>query len=103
MTRKWSIINDNSNANYGVGNETNYNTEVLKSIFCDYNDAYITFIAPPQTQEAFKNCVPFSKCITKIDGTRIDDAENIDLVMQFSLVVSNLCLETKSSPFESGC
>ena len=54
VTRKWSIINDNSNANYGVGNETNYNIEVLKSNFCDYNDAYITFIAPPQTREAFK-------------------------------------------------
>ena len=25
VTRKWSIINDNSSANYGVGNETNYN------------------------------------------------------------------------------
>ena len=28
----------------------------------------------------FKNCEPFIKCITKIDGITIDDAEN--LVMQ---------------------
>ena len=41
MTRKWSIVNDQSNANYGVGNEILYNTEVLKSNLCDYNDAYI--------------------------------------------------------------
>ena len=36
MTRKWKIIND---ANYVVRNETIYNTEVLKSNVCDYNDA----------------------------------------------------------------
>ena len=33
------------------------------------------------TQVAFKNCAPFIKSITKIDGTKIDDAEDLDLVM----------------------
>ena len=33
------------------------------------------------TPVAFKNCAPFTKCITKIDGTTIDDAEDSDLVM----------------------
>ena len=32
------------------------------------------------TQIAFKNCAPFTKCMTKIDGTTIDDAEDLDLV-----------------------
>ena len=41
VTRKWSIVNDQSNANYDVGNKIIYNTEVLKSNLCDYNDAYI--------------------------------------------------------------
>ena len=27
------------------------------------------------TEVAFKNCASFFKCITKIDGTTIDDAE----------------------------
>ena len=27
------------------------------------------------------NCAPFTKCITKIDETIIDEAENLDLVM----------------------
>ena len=35
VTRKCNIVNDNSNANYGVGKEINYNTEVLKSNLCD--------------------------------------------------------------------
>ena len=87
MTRKWNIVNYQSNANYGVGNEIIYNTEILKSNLCDYNDAYIlvrgdtTVPGAPETQLAFTNCAPFTKCITKIDGTRIDDAENLDLVM----------------------
>ena len=34
VTRKWSI-NDPSNANYDVGNEIIYKTEVSKSNLCD--------------------------------------------------------------------
>ena len=30
---------------------------------------------------AFKNCWPFIKCIAKVDGTTIDDAGDLDLVM----------------------
>ena len=33
------------------------------------------------TQVAFKNFAPFTKCITKIDGTTKDDAKDLDLVM----------------------
>ena len=41
LTRKWSIVNDNLKANYGIRNEITYKTEVLKSNLCDYNNAYI--------------------------------------------------------------
>ena len=64
MTTKWNIVNDQSDANYNVGNEVIYNTEVLKFNLCDYNDAYIlvrgdiTVIAAPVTQLLFKNCAP---------------------------------------------
>ena len=30
---------------------------------------------------SFKNCAPFTKCITKNYGTTIDHAEKLDLVM----------------------
>ena len=88
VTRKWNIVNCQSNANHDVGNEIIYNTEVLKSNLCDYNDVYILVrgviittrhINP--TPVAFKNCAPFIKCITKINGTTIDDDEDLDLVM----------------------
>ena len=67
--------------------ETRYNTEVLKSNLCDYNDIYIllrgdiTVDASDETEVIFKNCAPFTKCITIIDGITIDDAEDVDLVM----------------------
>ena len=82
-----------------------YNTEVLKSNLCDYNDPYIlvkgdiTVSAVPATQVAFKNCAPFTKYITKIDGTTIYDAEDLDLVIpMYSLIeyISNYS-ETKGS------
>ena len=86
-TRKRNIVSDLSNGNYDVGNETIYNTEVLKSNFYNYNDAHmlvrgnITIIGHQVTKLAFKNCAPFTKCFTKIAGTTIDDTEDLDLVM----------------------
>ena len=38
-TRKWNIVDDQSHVNYNEGNEIIYNTEILKSSLCDYNDA----------------------------------------------------------------
>ena len=86
VTRKWNIVNDNSKSNYDVTNEITYNTEILKSNLCYYNNTHIlvrgdiTFVEAPATQVAFKNCAPFTKFITKIGGTTIDDAGYLDLV-----------------------
>ena len=82
-----NIANDNSKANYNVGNEIIYNKEVLKSNFCGYSDAYIlvkgniSVTAAPITPANFKNSAPITKCLTKINGATIDDAENLDFVM----------------------
>ena len=87
VTRKWKIVNDQSNANYDVGNEIIYHTKVFKSNLCDYNHAYILVrgdiivTEAPATQVSFKNCATFTKCITKIDGTIIGHAEDLNLVM----------------------
>ena len=67
-----------SNANYDIRNEVIYNTEILKSNVCNYDDAYIlvrgdifTIAHNIPTQVAFKNCAPFFKCIACMDGTAI--------------------------------
>ena len=39
MTRKSNIANDQSDANYEVGNEIIYNTEVLKSNIFDFSNS----------------------------------------------------------------
>ena len=41
----------------------------------------IAVVAAFAAQEAFKNCALFTRCIPKIDGTSIDDADYLDLVM----------------------
>ena len=44
-TRKWYVINDQNNTDYGEGNEDSttvkFETKVIKSNLCDYSDAYI--------------------------------------------------------------
>ena len=82
------IVKDQLNVNCDVENGIIYNTEVLKSKLCSYNDPYILvkgniITAAPNnlTPVAFKNCTQFTKYITKIDGTTVDDAEDLDLVM----------------------
>ena len=99
VTRKWKIVNDQSNANYDVGNKTIYNTWVLKSNTCDCKDACIlvrgnvTIIGHQATQVAFKYCAPFTKCITKIDGTTIDDVEDQIILKQQKVCGFILCLK----------
>ena len=108
VTRKWNTVNDNSKANYDAGNENTYNTEVLESNLCDYNDAYIsvtgdiTVTAAPQILVGFINSTPFTKCITKIDETTIDDAKYLDLVMpMYNLIEcsSNILKQQKAYGF----
>ena len=87
VTRNQNIANSQSNANYDAGNGIIYNKEVLKSNLCNYSNAYIlvtgdiSFIGNNGTQVAFKNCALFTKCITKIDRTTIDDAEDLDFAV----------------------
>ena len=53
---------------------------------------------------AFKNCVSFINCITKIGGTTIDDAEDLDLVMSMKNLIeysSNFSETTESLWFYS--
>ena len=74
------------------------NTEVLKSNRCDYNDAQILVRGDIAVvgrnlanKVAFKTYALFTKYMTKIDGTTIDDAKDLDLVMpMYNLLQSKL-------------
>ena len=95
-TKKWYIINDENNTNYGVNKDTGANnpdtikddTRVLKPNLCDYADAYILVYgtiraggADNNTRFALKNCAPFTKCNLKLNDEHVDAAENLDIVM----------------------
>ena len=69
---------------------------MIKSSLCDYSDAYIHVkgtIIVNNTADAgadannsnkkviFKNCAPFTNCISEINNTDIDNAKDIDIVM----------------------
>ena len=95
-TKKWYIINDENNTNYGVNKDTGadnpdtikYDTRVLKPNLCDYAEAYILVDgtiratnAVNATRLALKNCAPFAKCNLEINDEHVDTAENLDIVM----------------------
>ena len=95
-TKKWYIINDENNTNYGVNKYTGennpdtikYDTRVLKPNLCDYAEAYILVdstiraaAANANTRLALKNCAPFTKCNLEINDEHVDTAENLDIVM----------------------
>ena len=97
-TKDWVEINDESRETYNVNSQIKFKTTMLKSSLCDYSDAYILVIgrititgagddaAARQADERdkgieFKNCAPFTNCISEINNTQVDNAKDIDIVM----------------------
>ena len=69
---------------------------MLKSSFCDYSDVYIlvkgtitvnnranadTNANNTDKKVIFKNCAPFTNCVSEINNTQVDNAKDIDIVM----------------------
>ena len=97
-TRNWVGINDESRGGYTSGSDLKFKTTMLQSSLCDYVVAYILVkgtttitgagddVAARRANERnkgviFKNSAPFTNCMSKINNTEIDNAQDIDLVM----------------------
>ena len=95
-TKKWYIINDENNTNYGVNKDTGadnpdtikYDTRVLKPNLCDCVEACILVDgtiratnAVNATRLALKNGAPFTKCDLEINDQHVDTAENSEIAM----------------------
>ena len=95
-TKKWYIINDENNTNYGVNKDTGadnpdtikYDTRVLKPNLYDYAEGYILVdgtirgTGPNNNSRlALKNCAPFTKCNLEIHDEHVDTAENLDITI----------------------
>ena len=94
--KNWVEINYDVRGVYFPNKQIRFKTSMLRSSLCNYNDAYILVkgnITVNNTAGAgaaanntnkkviFKNCAPFTKCISKINNTQIDSSEYIDIVM----------------------
>ena len=106
---KWPYIPDHPCRILIIGgtytrNDIKFKTTMLRSNLCDYADAYILVkgtitITGAGNDDAtkraderdkgvtFKNCAPFTKCLSRINNTDIDTARDIDIVMPiYSLI-----------------
>ena len=95
-TKNWVEINDTSRGPCNLNNQIKFKTTMLKSSLCDYSDAYILIegtITVNNTAAAdadanntnkkvmFKNCAPFTNCMSENNNTIADNTKDIDIVM----------------------
>ena len=95
-TQNWVEINDESRGTYPVNRQIDFKTSMLRSSLCDFSDAYILVegsisvnntaaegAAANNTNKKVivKNCAPFTKCISRINNTDIDNYQGIDIIM----------------------
>ena len=106
-TRYCVEINDESRGAYTSG-DIKFKTTMLISNLCDYADAYVLVTGNDDAEKRlnernkgliFKKCAPFNKCISRINNTDIDNAEDIDIVMpMYNLIEYNgNCSKTSGS------
>ena len=85
---------------------------MIRSNSCDYSDAYIhakATITFPNTAAAvepinnsnktvkFKNWAPFTNCISEINNTQVNDAQDIDIVMSVYNLIEHSDVYSKIS------
>ena len=101
-TKNWVEMNDESKEGILLlviwNLKLQFKTLMVWSSLCDYTDAYILVKVTIKISGAadhaaairadernkgviFKNCAPFTKCISRINNTDIDNAQDIDIVM----------------------
>ena len=96
-TENWIKINDEPCGTYNTNSQIKFKTSVLRSSLCHNSDAYILVsgtikITGARADDAakrldernkgvlFKNCAPFTDCISKVNNIQIDNAKYIDVM-----------------------
>ena len=86
-TKNWVEINDDFRGTYNNNSQIKFKTSMLRSSLCDYSNAYILVsgtititVAGIDDAERgldernkgviFKNCAPFTDCISEINKTK---------------------------------
>ena len=91
LTKKWIEVYDQSEKKYTPNKKIGIKTSLLRSNLCDFSDAYIivkgiiTVVRPNNEKRnkavTFKNNAPFINCISEINGVKIDNAEDLDVLI----------------------
>ena len=108
VNKKWIEVYDQSQGNYNASKEIRIKTSMLRLYLYDFSDAYIVakgniivtkkafttnnFEAPEnaaaindnafgEKKLVFKNNAPLINCVSKINGVKIDNAEDLDVLM----------------------
>ena len=94
ITKKWVKVHDQSGSaddRYKPSKQIRFKISTLRSDLCDFSDVYIAVkgtitVSDPTNANydkklAFKNNAPFTSCISKINNTLIDNAEDLDIVI----------------------
>ena len=92
--KNWAEIIDESRGTYAVNKQIEFKASRLRSSLCDYRDAYILFkgnisvndnvgvdASNTNKKVIFKNCAPFTYCMSKINNTQVDNAKDTDIAM----------------------
>ena len=107
----------NQEETYNTNSQIKFKTAMLKSSLSDYSNAYIfvkgtitvnnTAAAPADANDnikkvIFKNCAPFTICISKINHKQVDNAKDVDIVMpMYNLIeYSNNYSKTSGSSWQ---
>ena len=87
-TKNWVEINDKPRGRYNVNSQIKFKTTVLKSkilvkgtIAVDNTAAADAYANNTNKKVIFKNCVPFTNCISEINNTQVDNGNDIDIVI----------------------
>ena len=95
-TKIWYVIDSQTAKDkHKQNNSIKFETESIKSSFCDYSDAFIlvtggiAVTASNNADAAFKNCAPFSTCKSEIIDVFIDEANPIYIAMPMYHLIEN--------------
>ena len=97
-TKNWVEIKDNAGGTYNTNSQIKFKNSAIKSSLCDYSDSYILvsetitvtrhgdndnakWADETNKELIFKTCAPFTDCISDINNTQIDYANDIDIAM----------------------
>ena len=90
VMKKWIEVYDQSEENYNANKEIWIKTSIWRSDLCYFNDVYIvvkgtiTVNSPDNAKinkaVTFENNSPFINCISKINGAKNDNEEDLDVV-----------------------